>query len=71
MAFVSIGVFYGFLERRLWERMQYLRRLFMNSIAETKCDGQKAEFTFGCIRELDYKLFDTSVLSYKFVGKKF
>ena len=58
ISFVSLGVFYGFLERRLWERMQYLRRLFINIIAEISSDNPSNTLTFSCLAERDFKIFD-------------
>ena len=57
-AFTFLGLFYGHVERRLWERCQNLRRLLMNAIAEPE-NSQKKIITFGCLAENDYKYFDT------------
>ncbi len=58
ISFISLGIAYGFLERRLWERMQYLRRLFMSIAAENSNDESNRELLLGCLTERDFKQFD-------------
>jgi len=56
--FILLGFFYGLLERRLWERMQYLRRIYVCFVTDQQTDELKRHLTHGCLTEIDYKIFD-------------
>ena len=59
ISFLILGIIYGFLEKRLWERQQYLRRMFM-TIVENNLDELSAKaITLNCMAEIDYKCFDS------------
>lgn len=59
ISFNLLGVFSGLMEKRLWERMQYLRRLVMTIIADNNFLKQGNNLTLGCFAERDYKKFGT------------
>lgn len=58
VCFVCLGSFYGFLERRLWERKQYLRRIFMKVVSKELENDEASFLTIGSLAELDHRLFD-------------
>jgi len=57
VSFVSLGTIYGFLERRLWERGQYLRRALVHVLSANEVDEAPA-LNAGWLAERDFKVFD-------------